>query len=260
MVDPYGKALPLQDAYRSCTDYAFKQVITGAADYNTAIRRATENLAEKGLRTIDYESGVHTSLEAAIRRNMMGGLGLLQEQISQKNFEELGADGWEVSAHANSAPDHEPYQGKQFEAEAYERLNNSLVRRISTLNCGHAAFPIILGVNEPQYTKAELDKFREDNEKGVTVDGKHYTGYEATQMQRKLERAIRKQKTRVLIDESTGDKEKLQTDRGNEGGKHPIDECLVFEGDGKCGFEGKNSDLALLLGIFLEHEERNEHR
>ena len=75
------------------------------------------------------------------------------------------------------------------------------------------AFPIILGVNDPQYTPEELEKFRADNEKGVTIDGKHYTGYEATQMQRKLERAIRKQKTRILIDETAGDKEKLLTDQ-----------------------------------------------
>ena len=209
MVDPYGNALHLQDAYRSCTDYAFKQVITGATDYNTAIRRATKNLAEKGVRIIDYESGVHTSLEAAVRRNIMGGLGLMQEQITQHNHDELGCNGWEISAHANSAPDHEPIQGKQYSDAEYEALNNSLVRRIGTLNCGHAAFPIILGVNEPQYTHEELEKFRQDNAKGVTVDGKHYTGYEATQMQRKLERAMRRQKRRILTAEATGDKDTL---------------------------------------------------
>ena len=152
MVDPYGKALPLQEVYRSCTDFAFEQVITGAADYNTALRRATKNLAEHGVQVIEYESGVRTSLEAAVRRNIMGGLGLMQEQISQSNHDELGADGWELSAHANSAPDHEPFQGKQYTDAEYEALNGSLVRRISTLNCGHVAFPIILGVNEPQYT------------------------------------------------------------------------------------------------------------
>lgn len=209
MVDPYGNALPLRDVYRSCTDYAFKQVFTGATDYNTAIRRATAELAEKGVLTIDYESGVHTSLEAAVRRNIMGGLGLMQEQISQHNHDELGCDGWEISAHANSAPDHEPIQGKQYSDAEYTALNNSLVRRIGTLNCGHAAFPIIMGVNEPQYTPEQLEQFRADNEKGVTFDGKHYTGYEATQMQRKLERAIRKQKRRVLTAESAGDTERL---------------------------------------------------
>lgn len=209
MVDPHGNALPLQDVYRSCTDFAFKQVITGAADYNTAIRRATKNLAEKGLRVIDYESGVHTSLDAAVRRNVMSGLGLMQEKITQYNHDACGCNGWEISAHANSAPDHEPIQGKQYSDVEYEELNNSLVRRIGTLNCGHAAFPIILGVSQPQYTPEELRKLREDNEKGVTVDGKHYTGYEATQMQRKLERAMRLQKRRILTAEATGDKETL---------------------------------------------------
>ncbi len=209
MVDPYGNALPLQDAYRSCTDFAFKQVITGATDYNTAIRRATKNLADQGLLVIDYESGVHTSLEAAVRRNIMGGLGLMQEKISQQNHDDFGCDGWEISAHANSAPDHEPIQGRQYSDAEYESLNNSLVRRIGTLNCGHAAFPIILGVDTPQYSPEELRKFREDNEKGVTVDGKHYTGYEATQMQRKIERAMRREKRRILTAEAAGDTERL---------------------------------------------------
>lgn len=104
-------------------------------------------------------------------------------------------------------------QGKQYPDEEYHRLNNALRRRIGTLNCGHAAFPIILGVNSPQYTPAELEKFREDNKKGVTVDGVHYTGYQAAQIQRKLERAIRRQKWRVMVDETAGDAKKLAQDK-----------------------------------------------
>lgn len=213
MVDPFGRALPLRDAYRSTMDFAFAQVFTGATDYNTAIRRATKNLAGLGVRVIDYESGVHTGLEAAVRRNVMGGLGLMVEQIAQKNHDDLGCDGWEITAHAASAPDHEPIQGRQYSDARYQALNGSLVRRIGTLNCGHAAFPIILGINSPQYTPEELRKFREDNERGVTYEGRHYTGYEATQQQRKVERAIRRQKNRILVDEATGDKEKLVTDQ-----------------------------------------------
>lgn len=182
MVDPHGHALPLQDAYRSCTDFAFKQVSTGATSYTEAIRQATRYLADKGVRTIDYRSGVHTSLEAAVRRNILGGLGLMQEKISHVVHDDLGCNGWEITAHANSAPDHEPIQGKQYPDAEYQALNDSLVRRIGTLNCGHAAFPIILGVNRPQYTHEELEKLRADNEKGVTVEGVHYTGYQATQV------------------------------------------------------------------------------
>lgn len=198
MVDPYGRYQTLPKAYCACTDYAFQQVFTGAADYNTAIRQACAGIAKHGV-SIAYASGVHTSLEAAVRRNIMGGLGLMTEQISRQNHDDLGCNGWEISAHANSAPDHEPIQGRQYSDKAYDTLNNGLVRRIGTLNCGHVASPIILGVNSPQYSAEELEKFRQDNEAGVTFDGKHYTGYEATQMQRRLERAIRAQKRRVLL-------------------------------------------------------------
>lgn len=198
MVDPYGRYQALPKAYCACTDYAFQQVFTGAADYNTAIRQACAGIAKHGV-SIAYASGVHTSLEAAVRRNIMGGLGLMTEQISRQNHDDLGCNGWEISAHANSAPDHEPIQGRQYSDKAYDTLNNGLVRRIGTLNCGHVASPIILGVNSPQYSAEELEKFWQDNEAGVTFDGKHYTGYEATQMQRRLERAIRAQKRRVLL-------------------------------------------------------------
>ncbi|WP_312281747.1 phage minor capsid protein [Oscillibacter sp.] len=211
MVDPYGNALLLQDVYRSATDFAFKQVFTGATDYNTAIRQATRNIAKYGLRTIDYESGVHTSMEAAVRRNIMGGLGLMQEQISQQNHDDMGADGWEISAHGNCAPDHEPIQGNQYSDAAYIALNDSLKRRIGTLNCGHAAYPIIMGVNSPQYTPGELKEFREANTDGITYQGKHFTGYEATQQQRALERAIRAQKRSVLIANQTTDADYQKT-------------------------------------------------
>lgn len=210
-VDPYGNAKGLTEAYQSSCDFAFNQVVTGATDYNTAIRNATRNLADKGILSIDYESGIHTSLEAAVRRNIMGGLGLMQEQISQQNHDAFGADGWEISAHSASAPDHEDIQGKQYTDEEFEALNNSLTRRIGTLNCGHTAFPIILGVSEPQYTEKQLKQFKEENKKGVTYNGKHYTTYEATQKQRQIERAIRRQKRRVLIAESSGDKDALLT-------------------------------------------------
>lgn len=207
---PDGTVHPLLEAYQQTTDFAFQQVFTGATDYNTAIRQACAKLATGGIKTIDYASGVHTTLEAAIRRNMMGGLGLMVEQISQQNHDDLGADGWEISAHGNCAPDHEPIQGKQYTDKEYEALNNSLHRRIGTLNCGHAAFPIILGVNQPQYTRAELEKFRTDNAKGYTFEGRHFdTRYEATQYQRKIERAIRAQKRRVMLGYDEDAKTKL---------------------------------------------------
>ena len=199
LVAPDGKAYPLRKAYWKVTDFAFQQVITGAADHQTALRQATQKLADYGLRSVDYQSGVHTSLEAAVRRNILGGLGLMQEKISQQNHDLLEADGWEISAHAASAPDHEPIQGRQYSDEEYQKLNDSLARRIGTLNCGHAAFPILLGVSQPQYTEAELARLREENAKGIQYEGKLYTLYQATQ------------KRRVMAAEETGDQEGAAT-------------------------------------------------
>ena len=210
MIDPFGNPMPLKDAYNSYCDYAFNLVSTGAADYNTAIARACKALAEKGVRFIDYESGISTSLEAAVRRNIMGGLGLMQEKISQENHDSLGADGWEISAHAMCAPDHEPIQGRQYTDEEYRKLNESLTRRIGTLNCGHAAFPIKIGVSKPVYTDEQLEKFKSDNKEGITYEGRHYSLYEATQKQRRIERTIRTQKRRILALESAGITDDLQ--------------------------------------------------
>lgn len=213
MISPYGQRLPLYDAYNACCDFAFKQVFTGAADYNTAVQMACRNLYRRGLVTVDYESGAKASIETAVRRNIMGGLGLMQEKISEQNHEKYGADGWEISAHAASAPDHEPIQGKQYRDEEYQELNNSLVRRIGTLNCGHAAFPIFYGVTEPTYTAEQLEAFKRANADGITYQGKHYTTYEATQAQRRLETAIRKCKRKITVLEGAGDDDALRAAR-----------------------------------------------
>ncbi|MBM6938474.1 phage minor capsid protein [Pseudoflavonifractor phocaeensis] len=257
-----GVARELTSAYRHATDTAFTQVVSGGTDYNTALRRACAQLVQQGIRTIDYESGVHTSLEAAVRRNLMGGLGLMVEEISQENHDALGADGWEISAHAMSAPDHEPFQGKQYSDEDYARLNASLHRRIGTLNCGHNAFPILLGISQPQYTSQELEQFRSDNEAGVMVDGRHYTGYEATQKQRQIERAIRTQKRRVLVEEAGGDKERLSAAQirlqrlrqeyrrfSNAAGLRTEEERLMVAGFGRRGATKNRKLVARYSGI-----------
>lgn len=189
----------LTSAYEQAMDEAFSLVSTGAMDYNSAIRRVCSKLNSEGIRVIDYASGVSSSIESAVRRNLISGTGLMVEQISQKNHDEMGANGWEISAHAASAPDHEPIQGKQYSDEEFDALNKSLVRRIGTLNCGHNASPIIIGVSSPQYTNSELNNFRSENKKGFVYEGKKFeTIYDATQYQRKLERAIRAQKRRVM--------------------------------------------------------------
>ena len=200
---PDGQVLPLQDAYARALDFAFRETATGVLDMETAIRRAVMPLAKRGLRTIEQKSGRSIGIEYACRRYSMDQLGALDDEVQKANHDRLGCDGWEISAHAACAPDHEPIQGRQYSDAEYEQLNNSLQRRIGHLNCGHTASPIILGVNAPQYTEAELKQFAEDNERGITYNGKHYTLYQAGQEQATMENAIRNLRRQILADEET---------------------------------------------------------
>lgn len=200
---PDGQVLPLQDACARALDFAFRETATGVLDMETAIRRAVMPLAKRGLRTIEQKSGRSIGIEYACRRYIMDQLGALDDEVQKANHDRLGCDGWEISAHAACAPDHEPIQGRQYSDAEYEQLNNSLQRRIGHLNCGHTASPIILGVNAPQYTEAELKQFAEDNERGITYNGKHYTLYQAGQEQATMENAIRNLRRQILADEET---------------------------------------------------------
>lgn len=200
---PEGKVQPLQIAYARAMDFAFRQVATGTLDLNTAIRHAVTPLAKRGLRTIEQKSGRSVGIEYACRRYIMDQLGQLDDEIQHADHDALGCDGWEISAHAACAPDHEPIQGRQYGDAEFEKLNNSLQRRIGHLNCGHTANPIILGVNAPQYTEAQLQKFKDDNERGVVYNGYRYTLYEAGQEQSRIENGIRLIKRQILADEET---------------------------------------------------------
>lgn len=191
------------DAYRRALGTAQMQVAAGAADYNTAIRNVLRTFTQNGL-TVQYASGAKRSLESAVRQCVIGGVKDTAAEVMKKNAEDLGMDGWEISAHVDCAPDHEPYQGRQFSVKDYERLNNSLARPIGSYNCRHMAHPVMLGISEPVYSTSELSRMRQHNAEGVTYEGRHYTMYEADQMQRQLERSIRKTKRELIGADEAG--------------------------------------------------------
>lgn len=89
----------------------------------------------------------------------------------------------------------------------YDYINNLLNRQISTLNCRHYIFPGILGISKPLYSEEQLKKDKEDNIKGFELEGRHYTKYEASQLLRKIERTIRKDKDIQILAKSSGDKD-----------------------------------------------------
>lgn len=211
LVDNGRTMLPPAKAYQWCCDSALMQVQSGAISYNQAISNAVKQLADSGLKTVDYESGHRDQVDVAARRAVMTGVNALNQKYAEQSADYLETDLVEVSAHigarntGNGLENHESWQGgiyrwaekpgdskgeyKDFVATTGYGLGAGL----GGWNCRHTFYPFVEGVSEPTYSQAELDAMKGENRKFV-FDGKEYDGYTATQMQRSIERQIRKQR------------------------------------------------------------------
>lgn len=212
----------IRQSYDEIIDRAILAVSQGKETYQSEMRKLMKQLGNNGV--VMYENGHTRRLDSAIRMNMLDGIRQLNNETSRRFGEEYGADGVEISVHANPAPDHADIQGRQFSIEEYEKLEAGQVakdykgrqydgadkRRISEYNCYHKEFNIVLGVSKPEYTDEQLKKIQEDNEKGFEYEDKHYTKYEGTQLQRKLELEIRKKKDTQIMARAAGDTELAQ--------------------------------------------------
>lgn len=83
-------------------------------------------------------------------------MGALDNAIQQQNHDRLGCDGWEISAHAACAPDHEPIQGRQYTDADFEQLN-AVCAAHRRLNCRHVADPVLIGVDKPGVQRRGTD-------------------------------------------------------------------------------------------------------
>ena len=200
---------PLSKIYQKTLDKAILSLSQGKDSYQTAMRKAMKELADSGIRTVDYSTGYSRRLDSAVRMNMLDGMRQLSNEVQRQFGEEFDADGIEISVHDHPAPDHEDIQGHQYSIEEYEELNNSLERPISTLNCYHYTFSIVLGVSQPLYTQEQIDKINAENKAGFEFEGKHYTLYEGTQLQRQIETKIRQLKDRQIGARSMEDFEEV---------------------------------------------------
>lgn len=210
--------VPFDVAYQRIVDEAITAVQSGVEDYNSVMRDRLRALAQGGIQTVEYASGHTRRMDSAMRMNLLDGVRAINQAVADQIGAEIGADGYEISAHTTCATDHLPVQGRRFSKAEYDKLQNGLpfkdekgrsykaIRRpIGLWNCRHHATPVILGLSKPTYTDDQLDKLREDNEVKIEIGGKEYTAYEASQLMRGVETEIRKAKNEALIFEVSGD-------------------------------------------------------
>ena len=219
----------VSETYRQAVDKSILAVTSGVENYKQATRQTVRELGTNGMQ-VQYESGYHRRLDTAVRQNIIDGTNQLQQQasilIGEEINKEVGVevyDAFEISAHARSAPDHEPVQGRVLLKAEFEkmqagedfidvdgRMYDGFRRPIGEWNCMHIAMSFSTQYSVRRYTDKQLDDWKAANAKGCEIDGKHYTTYQAVQLMRQIETAVRRQKDAAVAAKAAGDTELRQ--------------------------------------------------
>ena len=217
MMQNLSNTTVIAEPYRDAIDRAILATASGLGSYSEATRAVVREIGYGGMQ-VQYPSGYHRRLDTAVRQNVIDGT----KQISQNGAiavgEALGYDAYELSAHAHSAPDHEPVQGHVLLKSEFDMMQAGLPfmdvddnkfagfdRPIGEWNCKHFAFPFSTQYSKRQYTPEQLQKFITDNQKGIDLDGKHYTLYGADQLMRQTETKVRRLKDEAVAAQIVGD-------------------------------------------------------
>ena len=188
---------------------SYMQVVTGASDYDKAMKQACNNLAKDGISGVQYRNGrpVRLSIEAAVRMNILTGVNQTASAMTMSNCEELGCDLVETTAHIGARPEHEAWQGKIFSLSGastkyppFSVCELGSVTGICGINCRHSYYPYFEGT-EKHYTQNELDEMADQT---VTYNGKTMTRYDGEEELRGIERTIRSYKRRAIVQEAAG--------------------------------------------------------
>ena len=222
-LDNLSNTTAISEPYRAAIDRAVMVVTEGVTSYTEAMRDTVKEIGSAGMQVV-YESGYHRRLDSAVRQNILDATGQLAQTSAIMVGEALKYNGMEISAHAMSAPDHEPVQGHVFLLDQFYNLQQNspsvdidghtfeaIRRPISEWNCGHFAYPFDTRYSKRKYTDEELQKLIDNNKAGCTIGKKKYTLYETSQIMRRIECEIRKEKDKAVAAQAAGD-EQLRID------------------------------------------------
>ncbi|RHK62612.1 minor capsid protein [Dorea formicigenerans] len=196
---------PLSQVYTKYLDAACYDIVTGAFDYNSVLRRVVTQLTNSGLRQIDYSSGRANRVDVAARRAVMTAVSQITGKISEYNAQKLGAEYFEVEWHAGARPTHAVWQGHVWSKEQlYSVCGLGTVTGLLGANCYHTYYPFFPGISQRNWSDDWLDAKNLEESTPKTFQSKEYTLYEAKQRQRQMETAMRAQREKVKLLQAGG--------------------------------------------------------
>ena len=219
----------LENVYQHQLDLGLIKLTSGAYSWQRVVDDCVRELAQSGLRTIDYKSGRSMQLDTAVRNCIRTASGQLAGKVTMLNMDSTGESLVEVSQHWGARSDgscghsdHAYWQGKVYTTDrsshrAESRRLGYPIRNLEDAtgypsdplglcgyNCRHSFYVFFEGISEPNQWDPEPAP--------VTVNGRDYDYYHATQRQRQMERQIRATKREVEAQRALGgDTKELQS-------------------------------------------------
>lgn len=200
-------------AFERTLDAAWLKVSTGAFDYKTAVKQAVDSLADD-MPMVTYPSGHKDSIEVAARRAVLTGVNQTTGKLQVARMDEMGCEFVETTAHGGARPSHAEWQGRRFHrggAVDYKgkhypdfeaATGYGTGAGLCGWNCRHTFFAVFPELGDPpQWTQKQLQEL---NARNIEWNGKKYTAYEISQMQRSRERNVRRWKKRYLAEDAAG--------------------------------------------------------
>ena len=186
------RALATEQAFRNLCDKAWLQILSGAYDPETAIRRVINELARQDISKIAYPSGTQSTMDYAVRRAVTTGVNQAIAKLQLTRAAEMGCDLVEVTSHAGARPEHAEWQGKIYcisgKHKKYKNLKDATGYGtgpgLCGWNCYHNFYPYFEGLSTPAFS----------HDPSKDAGRSNLEDYENQQKQRYYERKIREAK------------------------------------------------------------------
>lgn len=185
-----------QTQFYNAMNNAYMEVSTGVKSYSQSIIDLIKTLSQEGS-YIYYPSGRRMSLESAVRMNIVTSVNQTCGKLQEMRADEMNWDLMEITAHSGARPEHAEWQGKIVSRSGknkkyltLENIGYGEVTGFKGVNCRHDWMPFYEGSTKT-YTDKELEELKNQT---VVYNGKTFSKYEASQIQRRMERQIRQDK------------------------------------------------------------------